>query len=42
VLVGPEKLILICIIFVLHGIIIHICHLLLVPSVLIVLIIESR
>jgi hypothetical protein len=36
------KLILICIIFVLHGIIIHICHLLLVPFVLIVLIIESR
>jgi hypothetical protein len=36
------KLILICIIFVLHGIIIHICHLLLVPSILIVLIIGSR
>jgi hypothetical protein len=36
-----RKLILICIIFVLHGIIIHICHLLLVPFILIVLIMES-
>jgi hypothetical protein len=36
------KLILICIIFVLRGIIIHICHLLLVPFVLILLIIENR